>query len=71
MKMVIEIETDNAAFDDNMAEEINACLDRLKDNVERKFSKAEPFEHIIKDSNGNAIGFAHHMFFTAEEKGQP
>jgi hypothetical protein len=50
MKIVIDIKTDNAAFEDN-PNEVRDILGQVQDHI-----RIGPTEGILFDSNGNTIG---------------
>lgn len=54
MRLIIEIEMDNAAFEDDPREEVEAVLLRCL----RKISLAKADSVKLRDSNGNTVGFA-------------
>jgi hypothetical protein len=55
-KLVIEIEMDGAAFDDDATSEAQKCLRRVVRDIGREPSW-KSYERLILDSNGNAVGF--------------
>jgi len=59
MKLTIEIECDNAAFDDDLAAEIDAVLDRVKRRFRKTYYSAPGYliDGTCRDSNGNGCGF--------------
>ena len=54
----IEIETDNAAFEDDQAGEVARILRDLADRIESL--GAVPTDSLIRDINGNQVGAAVH-----------
>lgn len=55
MKLLIEINLDNAAFDDDPGRELDNILMYLPDNLETIKAIVEQ-TFILKDSNGNTVG---------------
>lgn len=53
MKCIIEINMDNAAFDDNPLE-LESILKKLSKGADVYLNK---IDHPIMDSNGNKVGF--------------
>jgi hypothetical protein len=51
-KLILELDTDNQAFEDYGILEIKNCLDRAKEKIQEGY-----FNFSIMDSNGNKIGF--------------
>lgn len=47
----LTIDTDNAAFDGNLGEELFECLTRVRDKV----ASGEP-DGNVRDTNGNTVG---------------
>jgi hypothetical protein len=55
-KLVIEIEMDGAAFEDDATSETQKCLRRVVRDIGQALSWNR-HERLILDSNGNAVGF--------------
>ena len=56
MKITIEFDTDNAAFEDNFLMEITKTLQQCKSALLDSERGTITIRHILKDSNGNRIG---------------
>jgi len=55
MKLTIEIDMDNAAFEDNGQDvEVRAILSQLT----RQFGRLDDGQITLRDTNGNKVGFA-------------
>lgn len=54
MRLIVEIEMDNAAFEDDPREEVEAVLLRML----RKIDLIEADSVKLRDSNGNTVGTA-------------
>ena len=52
----LTIETDNAAFGDDPAEELASILRRLASNLTMLSRLAAPENGKVRDSNGNTVG---------------
>lgn len=57
MKMTIEIDTDNAAFEDHAGTEMALILRKLAARVQ-DWNGANQFSLIVLDTNGNKVGTA-------------
>ena len=55
MKYKIEIDMDNAAFEDNEVGELIAILENL---INKITLTGEIGRRVLRDSNGNRVGFA-------------
>lgn len=58
MKLVIEMELDNAAFEDNHGGEMSRILRKFASKVEDHPTLCPPFEWALLDHNGNRVGKA-------------
>lgn len=56
MKIQIEFDIDNAAFDDDFNQEIEFVLNTCKDLCEQKSEEPLSLLYTLRDSNGNKIG---------------
>ena len=54
MKLVIEIEMDNAAFDTGPEDEVGVILRNYCDNL----LGFGDLDKVLRDTNGNTVGFA-------------
>ena len=56
MYVKIEIETDNAAFEDNISQEVARILRALCDRIDGHPNFSEGHCQPLKDINGNTVG---------------
>ena len=56
MKVRIEFETDNAAFEDDFDGEVAFVFERARAHTLETLTHGRPTEHPLRDSNGNTIG---------------
>jgi hypothetical protein len=57
VRVIIEIDCDNAAFDDTPYREFSRILDKVIDEIgEFRIHLAEEGNHPLFDSNGNKVG---------------
>ena len=56
MKVQIEFDTDNAAFEDSFLMEVTRTLQQCKRALLDSERGTITIRHILKDSNGNRIG---------------
>ena len=56
MKVIIEIHCDNAAFEDNMVDEVQRILRSAGEKFADLVEDDEPNERPLRDSNGNRVG---------------
>lgn len=63
MKVKIEIECDNAAFDEDPQGEFGYILDQAKEKIDApelfhaiQAGDARPFSNSLRDTNGNTVG---------------
>ena len=55
MKLIIKIDLDNAAFEDDLESELDSLLLQVQDKLETvKTFAAQLF--VLRDSNGNQVG---------------
>ena len=54
-KFTVEIDTDNAAFEDDLEAELGSILMTLA----RKVQSGKGFDFKLRDSNGNTVGSAY------------
>lgn len=54
MQITIRIETNNAAFEDDLSEEVR----RILSDLTYKWDARLPFSYTLKDFNGNTVGSA-------------
>ena len=55
-KLIIEIETENAAFEYNTEGEVNRILDNIKNNINYDYLIACGVTVGLKDINSNTVG---------------
>ena len=55
-KLIIEIETDNSAFEDSTEAEVNRILDNIKAKINYDYLTACGVSLSINDTNGNKVG---------------
>ena len=56
MKIIIEIDTDNAAFEENVGAEISRILRKLATDIDTEEDFDDGFSKPLNDINGNACG---------------
>lgn len=56
MKINIEFDTENAAFEDNRFAEVNRILTQVKEEVMDCLNDGCGIQVSIKDTNGNRVG---------------
>jgi hypothetical protein len=58
MKLIVKIEMNNAAFEDNQSGETCRILRKLADRLDGHPNFSVGHEQVLFDFNGNEVGFA-------------
>lgn len=67
MRVEIKIDCDNAAFEDNMSQEVARILDTAKAHLKRMHAVMDDdYSVALRDINGNKVGFVRLTLDSAE-----